>query len=543
MAGVKSAVSANIDFLERKITFKGIPLCVERPGRADAWIELDGTLRFDFKGAFVGFEGVGRDISKQRLQEQDLLDAKLSAEHSNNSKSLFLAAMSHEIRTPMNGVLGMAEMLSTTTLGEDQAESLSIIRRSANHLLSLIDSILDFSKLDADRVEIEAREVHAGDVIYGVTESLLPIAHAKGVRLRAFSNPSIPPLTLDETRLRQVLNNLIGKAIKFSSKEGRSIGEIYIRASVEQGQSLKITVKDNGIGMAPSHLTTVFEAFNQAEISTTRRFGGTGLGLAISKKLIDLMGGTIEVSSVLDEGSTFTISLPMKFAGEAALNHLSLENKHCVIVGAESAENLDLQAALEHAGATVRLVASITSGLALVNALKRPTIYLHNAVGPSESSYTQALKAHTWPKEVSHLLVTDGTRKSLRMIDERIACVDWGRSAVLANAVSMISDDKSQVPDHATAAKKRLNGITTPKKLAKLSPTLTVLVAEDDPINQRVISKQLAHFGVQADFANNGVAAFAAKRRVMNTYRLSRSQPTPSLGKHLRLTKLAWISI
>jgi signal transduction histidine kinase/CheY-like chemotaxis protein len=507
MAGVKSADTANIDFLDSKITFRGIPICVERPGQADAWIELDGTPRFDFKGKFVGFEGVGRDISKQRLQEQDLLDAKLSAEHSNNSKSLFLAAMSHEIRTPMNGVLGMAEMLSTTTLDEDQAESLGIIRRSANHLLSLIDSILDFSKLDADRVEIEEREVHAGDVIYGVAESLLPIAHAKGVRLRAFSNPSIPPLTLDETRLRQVLNNLIGNAIKFSAKEGRSIGEVYIRASVEQDQWLKITVKDNGIGIAPSHLKTVFEAFNQAEISTTRRYGGTGLGLAISKKLIELMGGRIEVSSVLDEGSTFTLHLPMKLAGQAALSHVSLENKHCVIVGAESSENQDLQAALIHAGATVRLVASITSGLALVNSIKRPTIYLHNEVGPSESSYTQALKAHSWPKDVTHLLVTDGTRKSLRMIDEKIACVDWGRSAVLTNAVSIISDEKSQIPDNAAAAKKRLGGITSPKKLAKLSSTLKVLVAEDDPINQRVISKQLAHFGVQADFANNGVEA------------------------------------
>jgi signal transduction histidine kinase/CheY-like chemotaxis protein len=504
LAGVKGASSANIDFLETKTTFQGIPLCVEREGQPDAWIELDGTPRFDFKGVFAGFEGVGRDITRQRLQEMDLLDAKLAAEHSNNSKSLFLAAMSHEIRTPMNGVLGMAEMLSTTSLDEDQSESLGIIRRSATHLLSLIDSILDFSKLDANRVEMEEREVQIGDVIYGVTESLLPIAHAKGVRLRAFSNPSIPPLTLDDTRLRQVLNNLVGNAIKFSAKEGRSIGEVYIRATVENAEQFKITVKDNGIGIAPSHLDSVFEAFNQAEISTTRRFGGTGLGLAISKKLIDLMGGSIEVTSELNVGSVFTIALPLKASGESPKSQVSLAARHCVIVGAESAENHDLQTTLTHAGATVRLVSSIASGLAIVNAVQRPTIYLHNEVGPSETSYTQTLKGHSWPKGVTHLLVTDGTRKSLRMIDEKIACVDWGRVNVLTNAVSLMGDENSQIPDNETAAKKRLGGIATPKKIAKLSSTLRVLVAEDDPINQRVISKQLTHFGVQADFANNG---------------------------------------
>jgi signal transduction histidine kinase/ActR/RegA family two-component response regulator/HPt (histidine-containing phosphotransfer) domain-containing protein len=503
-AGARDAHESHFGFLQTQQAFKGNLVRIDKPEREPTWVEFDATPRYSHRGEFQGFEGVARDVTIRRKQELQLLEAKQFAEHSNKSKSLFLAAMSHEIRTPMNGVLGMAEMLATTELDEDQTESLNIIRRSASHLLTLIDSILDFSKLDADRVEIEARDVHPGDVVYSVAENLLPVAHAKGVRLRAFSSPSLPRLSLDDTRLRQVLNNLVGNAIKFSAKEGRNFGEVYVRAEAGANNRLLITISDNGIGIAENQLHHIFEAFSQAEVSTTRRYGGTGLGLAISKRLIELMQGEINVRSTVNQGSVFSVSLPMSLVSNAIPSRGELKHHHCVIVGADSDENSDLKEALTHGGATVRLASDVTAGYTMVDAVKRPTIYIHNAVGPSEPSYIKTLKSHQWPADVTHLLVTDGTRKSLRMIDEKIACADWGRAAALVNAVSILSDDRSQLSDQKGAVMKRQGQVNSPKKLAKLSSSLLVLVAEDDPINQRVISKQLSHIGVRAEFAKNG---------------------------------------
>jgi signal transduction histidine kinase/CheY-like chemotaxis protein/HPt (histidine-containing phosphotransfer) domain-containing protein len=487
-----------------KKVVKGRLVRFDRPFMPTAWFELDAMPRYDFRGDFIGYEGVGRNVTKRQLQELELLEAKQVAEHSNKSKSIFLATMSHEIRTPMNGVLGMAEMLSTGILDDEQAESVTIIRQSATHLLSLIDSILDFSKLEADRVEIEERQVHIDDVIYGLAESLLPVAKAKAVRLRAYSDPSLPPLLLDDTRLRQVLNNFVSNAIKFSSSEVDANGEVYVRAEIQDGNLLKISVSDNGIGIAPQQLQSVFEAFHQAEVSTTRRFGGTGLGLAISKKLIDLMGGMIKVDSELGKGSTFTLLLPMKAAGEVIASQKELRAKHCVVVGQDTQENVDLQLVLRNAGATAFLVKDIGAAFNAMHSVLRPTVFVHADVGSSEHAYASEVKKREWASEVSHLLITDGSRKSLRMIEENIACADWGRAKVMVHAVCLMTQDRSQIPRSSAAASKRLIGMGMPKTVEKISGDIKVLVAEDDPINQRVISRQLSHLGVKADFANTG---------------------------------------
>jgi PAS domain S-box-containing protein len=483
---------------------KGHLVRLDRSNLPTLWFELDATPRYDFRGEFIGYEGVGRDVTRRQNQELELLEAKQLAEHSNKSKSVFLATMSHEIRTPMNGVLGMSEMLSTSVLDDEQAESVAIIRQSATHLLSLIDSILDFSKLEAERVEVEERQVHVDDLIYSLTESLLPVAKAKNVRLRAYCDPNLPSVLLDDTRLRQVLNNFVGNAIKFSSADPNLQGEVYLRAEIKADNLLKISVKDNGIGIAPEQLKSVFEAFQQAEVSTTRRFGGTGLGLAISKKLIDLMGGMINAESEPGKGSTFTILLPMKATGEVSQIHQELRAKHCVVVGSDSQENKDLQFVLRNAGASAFLVQDVCAAFNAMNSVMRPTVFVHTDVGVSEQAYANTLMKHSWAHEVSHLLITDGSRKSLRMVEESIACADWGRAKAMVSAVSLMTQDRSQIPSSALAANKRLLGIGLPKTIEKISGTVKVLVAEDDPINQRVISRQLAHLGVTADFAETG---------------------------------------
>jgi PAS domain S-box-containing protein len=504
LAGVHGAEDVYMALAGKKKVLKGMTLRLDRAGNTPLWVELDATPRYSYVGKFEGYEGVARDVTTRQMQELELMEAKQLAEESNRSKSAFLAAMSHEIRTPMNGVLGMAEMLATTELDEDQAESLSIIRRSATHLLSLIDGILDFSKLEADRVDIEEREVNIEDLIYGTSDSLMSVANSKGIRLRSFSDPLLPTALLDETRLRQVLSNLVGNAIKFSASETNRQGAVYLRAVSDDAQMLKISVADNGIGISPNHLKNVFNAFNQAEVSTTRRFGGTGLGLAISKKLVELMGGNIEVDSVLGQGTTFTVFVPLRAVNAAANCQELLRAKHCVIVGESSIENEDLQRSVALKGATVRLEPNVSAAYASLSSVERPTFYLHNLRGVVETTYINSINALVWPPGVAHLLITEGTRKSLRMIEEKVACVDWGRPSVLVNAVTLMSQDRSQIPNTEHAAKKRLIGMGLERKVEKLSPLIKVLVAEDDLINQKVISKQLAHLGVTADFASTG---------------------------------------
>jgi signal transduction histidine kinase/ActR/RegA family two-component response regulator/HPt (histidine-containing phosphotransfer) domain-containing protein len=504
LAGVHGAEEVFMALAGKVKVHKGMVLRMDRPGNTPIWVELDASPRYSYLGKFEGYEGVARHVTKKHLQELELLEAKQLAEESNRSKSAFLAAMSHEIRTPMNGVLGMAEMLATTELDEDQAESLGIIRRSATHLLSLIDGILDFSKLEADRVDIEEREVNIEDLIYGTTDSLMPLANSKGIRLRSFSDPLLPTAMLDETRLRQILNNLVGNAIKFSASETNRQGAVYLRAVSNDAGMLKISVSDNGIGISRNHLSTVFNAFNQAEVSTTRRFGGTGLGLAISKKLVDLMGGNIEVDSVLGQGTTFTVFLPLRQVSKVPSCDELLRSKHCVIVGDASIENDDLKMSVALRGATVRLEANVSAAYESLNTVERPTFYLHNLRGVVETSYVKAINQFVWPSAVAHILITEGTRKSLRMIEEKVACVDWGRPSVLVNAINLLSQDRTQIPDTEYAAKKRLIGIGMERKVERLSPLIKVLVAEDDLINQKVISKQLAHLGVSADFASTG---------------------------------------
>jgi PAS domain S-box-containing protein len=503
-AGVKDSASHQMLFVSERKALKPCLLRLEQAVGMPAWVELEATPRYNLRGEYLGHEGIGRNVTARHMQELELLEAMQLADHSNKSKSAFLAAMSHEIRTPMNGVLGMAEMLSTTDLDEDQSESLGIIRKSATHLLSLIDGILDFSKLEAGKVEMEERTVMVDDLLFNLTVSLLPIAHSKNVRLRAFTHPDLPALTLDDMRLRQVLTNLIGNALKFSASDSGRGGEVTVRALADESGMLKITVADNGIGISPLHLRTVFDAFNQAEVSTTRRFGGTGLGLAIAQKLIQLMGGQIEVESELGQGTTFTVFVPLKSAGEKLQTSDLLNGRHCVIVGPDNLENGDLQLAIRSANGTAKSVADISAAYSVVNSFKRPTVFLHNPIAMSETSYCAKLNQHEWPAGVTHLLLTDGTRKSLRMLEERVACVDWLRSSTLINAIRLLSEDRSQLPDPSREIKKRLVGMGLAPSVQKLSSSIRVLVAEDDPINRKVISKQLAHIGVQGVFATNG---------------------------------------
>ena len=251
-----------------------------------------------------------------------LSQAAAVAEAANRTKSQFLANMSHEIRTPLNGVLGMTELLMESGLTSSQRRLAELARSSGESLLSIVDDVLDFSRIEAGRLELEQVSFELRETVAGVVELLAERARAKDVELRALVAGDVPDVVRgDPGRLRQILINLVGNAVKFTPA-----GEIVVRVGLltkdGPGSRLAFEVRDTGIGIVPEAHSRIFDAFAQADGSTTRRYGGTGLGLAICKQLVDLMGGAIEVESTLGVGTTFRFTAcfgrQAATAGEAA---------------------------------------------------------------------------------------------------------------------------------------------------------------------------------------------------------------------------------
>ena len=443
----------------------------------------------------------------------ELAQATRAAEAANEAKSAFLATMSHEIRTPMNGVVGILDVMRRSTLTSQQLDLVDTMGESAFALLGIIDDILDFSKIEAGRLTIEREPVDLATLVESVCFALKPIARARDVRLHVFVDPLLPArVSTDPVRVRQILNNLIGNAIKFSSGADRQ-GRVSVRAERAPGGLLRMTVADNGIGIAADALPRIFRPFEQAEGSTTRQFGGTGLGLSICKRLCDLLDGHIAVDSTPGTGSVFRVTLPMTPGEQSTPPVLvqSLVGVDCKVVTVDGEVRDDWAAYLRSAGADVETVADL-DGLR-TSLITRP-LFLCVVVIDARNGELSLVEVDALRTTFRLLLVlvAQGQSREPRVVDgssvvleSRLVFRDSLRKAV-AVAVGFES------PKLAEASIAPAPAIAAPSvDEARLQGRL-ILVAEDNEINRKVIRTQLDLLGHVAVTANDGFEALAAWR-------------------------------
>ena len=460
-------------------------------------------------------------MDSRRLHEAVILQEKSNAEQASLAKSEFLACMSHEIRTPMNGVLGMLSLTINSDVTDEQKRKLLIAQSSAQSLLSLINDILDYSKIEAGKLELEMLDFNLVDLLGEVAQASALKSNENGVELILDIGHVDPTMIVkgDPSRLRQILVNLLGNANKFTFK-----GEIVLSAkvlSLDDGLNLLCTVSDTGIGIPQDKISALFDSFSQVDTSTTRKFGGTGLGLAICQRLIKLTGGEIKVSSEYGVGSTFEFNMRLERSAMTPQSKsvYSLLDANILILDDNRTNREIFRAQIESWGGRVTEVSSVDDALVICRAEHKFDAVLVDMQMPEKSGIDFAKALQLEPKIATMKLLL------LSSIDDPVKharLIELGFSASIAKPVvpSDLFDslnillDKNrkldQIPCLLTPGYLRNLRMQKSEGVVEVpnwSADVRILLVEDNRVNQEVVNGILASFNLQCDVANNGLEA------------------------------------
>ncbi|GAB6063431.1 hypothetical protein JCM30394_21610 [Deferrisoma palaeochoriense] len=509
---------------------------VTRDGRFDLRVQPQGTdeiggLCLGFNEMLEQLEVRDRELAAHRERLEDLVarrtaelertneelertverlrEAKEAAEEASRAKSRFLANMSHEIRTPMNGVLGMLDLLLSTRLDACQERFVRTAERSAEHLLALLNDILDFSKAEAGRLELEVIELSPAALVEDVADTFSEAAHAKGLELAVRLDPELPTLVRgDPVRLRQVLHNLVGNAVKFTP-QGEVVVSAEVTARSARRAEIRFEVADTGIGIPEAAQPHIFEAFTQADGSTTRRFGGTGLGLAISRHLVERMGGEIGFESREGVGSRFWFAVPFEIAEEAEEETRGPGGLRVLVVDDNATNREILAEQLGRWGAEALCAADGPTALEVLERAARdgrlPDLAILDMVMPDMDGIDLAARMAEDPRWAGIRKVLLTSSADPKAFDEAARA---GVAAVLRK------------PVRPTELRRLLSGAGAGpgeehvRAGAAAAPAThfdaRVLLAEDNPTNQVVARGLLEEMGCRVDVVPDGRAAVEA---------------------------------
>jgi PAS domain S-box-containing protein len=459
-----------------------------------AWRE--GLVRNDAGGP-AEMQSVGRDVTDRTESERALAEARDQADAASRAKSRFLAMASHEIRTPLNGIIGMSGLLMDTPLTPEQATYVKAVKTSGDALLSLIEELLDYSKIEAGKIDLEHRPFALSGMIEDITELLAPRAEAKKIEIAAYVDERLPMHVIgDAARLRQVLLNLAGNAIKFTSAGG-------VALIVEPGiwpNEVNFLVRDTGIGIAPEARERIFREFEQADNKIARSYGGTGLGLSISDRIVKRMGGRITLESQPDAGSTFEVSIPLTAADGEQISFAApdLSGQSIMLVSPQSIEASLTARRLQRWGGQTCMVSDADVAEVLLPERPWHAVLIDHALGLSDiERLGKAARLHATQRIV---MFTPATRHELK---PAVISAFTGYLVKPLRAASLAARLTTAPEVAAPSLEPAIDPIETPAAAKGLS----ILVAEDNQINALLIRSLLGRLGHHAVITTNGAEA------------------------------------